>query len=78
MDAIGSVLLAFCAVPEYIKALRTDRCLITWGMLLMWGAGEWLLAVYTLSHKEWWLFLNYLINSVIIIHMIIIKTRSEL
>lgn len=43
---IGSLLLAFCALPETLRSYRTKTCSIGWGMLLMWLVGEILTLVY--------------------------------
>lgn len=61
-EAIGSVLLALCGLPEAVSAYREKRCGIGWGMLLMWLFGELLLTVFALQTKQYVLLINYIAN----------------
>ena len=60
---IGSILLAVCAVPQAIKTFREKNAdsLSSW-TLAMWGAGELLLAIYTIDLQDWALAFNYTVN----------------
>lgn len=59
---IGSLLLAFCGVPEVYKCYKEKKCSIGWAMLLMWLVGELLLIIFALQTKQYSLLINYLAN----------------
>ena len=81
MDALGwmgATLLAFCGVPEMIRALKTKQCLLSWGFLFMWGAGE-ILTLIPVVGKDLGAFLvmNYSVNIAIILVLIYFKIYSK-
>lgn len=60
---IGSVLLAFCAVPQAIQSFRQKHSNgISSAFLTMWLVGEILTAAYVLPKKEYPLLFNYFVN----------------
>lgn len=60
---IGSILLAFCGLPQAICSLRQKSSHgISWGLLLMWGLGEIFAVLYVLPRTEWPLLFNYSAN----------------
>lgn len=77
IEWIGSLLLAFCGVPELIRTLRTKKSSIGWGMLLTWFFGEVLVLIHVLSIKEYALLTNYSINIAILIVLIYYKKRYK-
>lgn len=59
----GSILLAFCGLPQAIESWRTGSSVgVTWGLLLMWGLGEILTLLYVLPKMEPPLIFNYTAN----------------
>ena len=73
---IGSLLLAFCSIPELYRTIKDGRCHIGWGFMLMWFFGEVLCLFYVIGLKELPLILNYGFNVVILIIMLYYKLRS--
>jgi uncharacterized protein with PQ loop repeat len=71
--AIGSILLALCALPEAIRSFKLKRCDIGWGMLLMWLFGELFLVVFALQTKQYVLLINYGANILFLAVMIFYK-----
>jgi uncharacterized protein with PQ loop repeat len=65
---VGSVLLAFCGLPQALESWRTGSSSgVTWGLLLMWGVGEVLTLVYVLPKMEIPLLFNYAANIVFLL-----------
>ena len=63
----GSILLAFCGLPQAIESHRTGSSSgVTWGLILMWGLGEVLTMAYILPKMDWPLVFNYAANIVFI------------
>lgn len=64
---LGSILLAFCALPQAYyswKLKRADHFSATF--LAMWLGGEILLLIYVVPNKDYPLILNYFLNIVFI------------
>lgn len=59
----GSMLLAFCGLPQAVQSWRAKSSAgISWGFLAMWGVGELLTLAYILPKTEWPLIVNYSAN----------------
>lgn len=43
---LGGAFLSICAMPEFLKSLRTKKCSFTWMFLILWGIGELLSLLY--------------------------------
>ena len=57
---IGSILLAFCGLPQAIKCFRTKSSAgIDPGFIMMWLAGELFTLAYVLPKLDWPLLFNY-------------------
>ena len=64
---LGGVLLALCAIPEVISAIRNKRCNLSSGFLWMWYIGEWLILVPILVNSmAGFLVFNYTLNIALI------------
>ena len=64
---IGSILLAFCGLPQAIESWRTKNSDgLTWSFLLMWGVGEIFTIIYILPKWHWPLIFNYTANLIFI------------
>ena len=75
---IGSVLLAFCALPELIIAIRKKRSDLSWIFLLMWLVGEiCLLIPIAINIKVGFLLFNYIANTIFIIIICYYKYKGE-
>ena len=59
---LGSVLLAFCGVPEAYSCYKNKYCGIGYPMLLMWLFGEILLIIFALQTAQYFLLINYIAN----------------
>lgn len=64
---IGSILLAFCGLPQAIHSWKMGSSSgITWGLISMWGLGEVFTMVYVFPKMDWPLLFNYMANIVFI------------
>ena len=64
---IGSILLAFCGLPQAIESYKTKNSDgLTWGFLGMWGMGEIFTIIYILPKWHWPLIFNYTANIIFI------------
>jgi len=64
----GSLLLAFCGLPQAIESWRTGSSSgVTWGLLAMWGVGEVLTLAYVMPKMEMPLLFNYAANIVFLV-----------
>lgn len=60
---IGSILLAFCGLPQAIESYKTKSSAgLTWGFLLMWFVGEIFTIIYIIPKWHWPLLFNYTAN----------------
>lgn len=63
----GSILLAFCGLPQAVQSWRTGSSSgVNWGLISMWGVGEVLAMLYVLPRMDWPLLFNYAANIVFI------------
>jgi MtN3 and saliva related transmembrane protein len=75
---LGAAFLGLCAVPQALKCWRTRSAVdISWAFLGLWLAGEILTSAYVIaSHAaDPVLLANYLLNTVLIILIIYIKSN---
>lgn len=64
---MGSILLAFCGLPQAIESYRTKNSDgLTWGFLIMWGVGELFTIAYIIPKMHLPLIFNYAANIVFI------------
>jgi len=64
---IGSILLAFCALPQAIESWRTGNSRgVAWGLLVMWGLGEAFMILHVLPMGNVPLLFNYSANMILI------------
>jgi len=76
---MGSVLLALCGLPQAIQTVRTKSASdISWLFLLMWGAGDLMLLIYTFPLGKLALTINYGFNAVLISIIIWYKHKEDL
>lgn len=60
---LGSILLAFCGLPQAISSWRKKSSHgVTWGLLIMWGLGEIFTLIYVIPKMDMPLLLNYTAN----------------
>jgi uncharacterized protein with PQ loop repeat len=75
---IGSILLAFCGLPQAIESYRTKNSDgLTWGFLIMWGVGEIFTVVYIIPKWHWPLIFNYVANLVFISIILYYKIKPR-
>jgi len=71
---IGSILLAFCGLPQCIDSIKSGNSKgLNWGFLLMWFFGEIFTFYYVANNIDLPLILNYGANIIFLI--IIIKYK---
>jgi len=71
---IGSILLAFCGLPQAIESYKTKSSEgLTWGLLLMWFWGEIFTIIYIIPKWHWPLIFNYTANIIFLIIIIYYK-----
>lgn len=76
----GSLLLAFCGLPQAVESWRTKSSKgVTWGLLVMWGLGEVFTLAYVMPKMDMPLLFNYSANiaflSVIMYYKILEERR---
>lgn len=65
---LGSLLLSLSALPELIVTLKSKKCALSWGFILVAGLGEILVLVPLLiKGADTALLVNYSLNSVIFV-----------
>jgi MtN3 and saliva related transmembrane protein len=75
---IGSILLAFCGLPQAIESWRTKNSDgLTWSFLLMWGVGEIFTIIYILPKWHWPLIFNYTANLIFISIILYYKIKPR-
>lgn len=75
---VGSILLALCAIPETIIAIRTGTCKLSWVFLLMWFFGEIFVLIPVISTlNSPYLTFNYGTNACLILIMICYKAFGK-
>lgn len=75
---IGSILLAFCGLPQAIESYKTKSSAgLTWGFLIMWGVGEILTVVYIIPKWHWPLIFNYTANIIFISIIVYYKIKPK-
>jgi len=75
---IGSILLAFCGLPQAIESYKTKNSDgLTWGFLIMWGVGELFTIVYIIPKWHWPLIFNYTANIIFISIIVYYKLKPK-
>lgn len=75
---IGSILLAFCGLPQAIESYRTKNSNgLTWGFLIMWGVGELFTVAYIIPKWHWPLLFNYTANIIFISIILYYKIKPK-
>jgi uncharacterized protein with PQ loop repeat len=75
---IGSILLAFCGLPQAIESYKTKNSDgLTWGFLGMWGMGEIFTIIYILPKWHWPLIFNYTANIIFISIILYYKIKPR-
>jgi uncharacterized protein with PQ loop repeat len=73
---LGSVLLAFCGLPQAIESYQNKNSDgLTWGFLLMWGFGEVFTFVFIFPTMMLPLVFNYTANLIFISIILYYKIR---
>jgi len=75
---IGSILLAFCGLPQAIESYKTKNSDgLTWGFLIMWGVGEIFTIIYIIPKWHWPLIFNYTANIIFISIIVYYKLKPK-
>jgi uncharacterized protein with PQ loop repeat len=75
---IGSILLAFCGLPQAVESYKTKNSDgLTWGFLGMWGMGEIFTIIYILPKWHWPLIFNYTANIIFISIILYYKIKPR-
>ena len=71
---LGSILLAFCGLPQAIESIKTKSSEgLTWGFIGMWFIGEICTFIYILPKMDLPLLLNYTANIIFLAIIIFFK-----
>lgn len=71
---LGSILLAFCGLPQAIMSIRNKSSQgVAWGSLIMWLSGEILTIIYIFPSMNYPLLFNYFCNLIFILIIIYYK-----
>lgn len=74
----GSMLLAFCGLPQAVESFRKKSSKgVTWGLLWMWGVGEVFTLAYVLPKMDLPLLFNYSANILFLSVIIFYKVADE-
>lgn len=75
---IGSLLLAFCGLPQAWESYKTKNSDgLTWSFLLMWGVGEIFTIIYIIPKWHWPLIFNYTANIIFISIIVYYKIKPK-
>jgi MtN3 and saliva related transmembrane protein len=75
---LGSILLAFCGLPQAIESYKTKSSEgLTWGFLFMWFVGEILTIIYILPQMVLPLIFNYTANIIFLSIIIYYKINPK-
>lgn len=75
---IGSILLAFCGLPQAWESYKTKSSAgLTWGFLIMWGVGEIFTIVYIIPKWHWPLIFNYTANIIFVSIIVYYKIKPR-
>jgi uncharacterized protein with PQ loop repeat len=75
---IGSILLAFCGLPQAIESYKTKSSEgLTWSFLIMWGVGEIFTVIYIIPKWHWPLIFNYTANIIFISIIVYYKINPK-
>lgn len=74
---IGSLMLAFCALPQAVESWKTKSSNgVTWGLLIMWAIGEVFTFIYVWPKSDMPLLVNYSANIAFLSVIIYYKLRN--
>jgi uncharacterized protein with PQ loop repeat len=75
---LGSILLAFCGLPQAIESYKTKSSAgLTWGFLVMWFIGEILTVIYIIPKWHWPLIFNYTANIIFLSVILYYKIKPK-
>jgi MtN3 and saliva related transmembrane protein len=75
---LGSILLAFCGLPQAIESYKTKSSEgLTWGFLFMWFMGEIFTIIYILPQMVLPLLFNYTANVIFLSIIIYYKINPK-
>ena len=75
---LGSILLAFCGLPQAIESIKTKSSEgLTWGFILMWFLGEICTFIYILPKLDLPLLFNYTANIIFLAIIIYFKLMPK-
>ena len=75
---IGSILLAFCGLPQAIESYKTKSSEgLTWGFISMWFIGEIFTIIYVFPKMDLPLLFNYSANILFLSVIIYYKIKRK-
>lgn len=75
---LGSILLAFCGLPQAIESIKTKSSEgLTWGFIGMWFLGEIMTFIYILPKMDLPLLFNYTANIIFLAIIIYFKLMPK-
>ena len=75
---LGSILLAFCGLPQAIESIKTKSSEgLTWGFIGMWFLGEIMTFIYILPKMDLPLLFNYTANIIFLSIIIFYKLMPK-
>jgi uncharacterized protein with PQ loop repeat len=75
---VGSLLLAFCGLPQAIESWRKKSSKgVTWGLLVMWMLGEVFTLIYVFPKMDMPLLFNYSANIAFLFVIVYYKVLDE-
>lgn len=75
---IGSILLAFCGLPQAIESYKTKSSAgLTWGFIGMWLIGELCTFIYIIPQMVLPLLFNYTANIIFVSIIVYYKIKPK-
>lgn len=77
MGWLSTICFSACALPEVLYAYKHKRCNLTWGLLILWLAGEVLVIIpIAIENPIPYLLVNYTINIAFLVYLVSIKLKQ--
>ena len=68
---LSTLFLSLCGLPEAVHSILEGHSGAPWSLLILWGLGEVFAVVYVWPRRDWPLLLNYGLNILTILTIIL-------
>ena len=70
---LSAIFLIACGLPELYVGLTTGQVGSSYGLIILWFLGEVFGSIYTMHKRDYPLFANYFLNTIIVGWILLIK-----